>query len=77
MVMPGDNVRTVVSLIAPIAMDEGLRRHPRRWAPSAPASWVIDRRQYILRAVRNPAVCARPIALIGRAAVSKTAGWGF
>ncbi len=25
MVMPGDNVRVVVSLIAPIAMDEGLR----------------------------------------------------
>jgi elongation factor Tu len=25
MVMPGDNVRIVVSLIAPIAMDEGLR----------------------------------------------------
>jgi elongation factor Tu len=25
MVMPGDNVRMVVSLIAPIAMDEGLR----------------------------------------------------
>ncbi len=25
MVMPGDNIRIVVSLIAPIAMDEGLR----------------------------------------------------
>lgn len=25
MVMPGDNVRMEVSLIAPIAMDEGLR----------------------------------------------------
>ncbi|MFZ5594551.1 MAG: elongation factor Tu, partial [Pseudomonadota bacterium] len=25
MVMPGDNVRVTVSLIAPIAMDEGLR----------------------------------------------------
>jgi elongation factor Tu len=25
MVMPGDNVRMVVSLIQPIAMDEGLR----------------------------------------------------
>ncbi|MCB1572901.1 MAG: elongation factor Tu, partial [Xanthomonadales bacterium] len=25
MVMPGDNVKMVVSLIAPIAMDEGLR----------------------------------------------------
>jgi elongation factor Tu len=25
MVMPGDNVKLVVSLIAPIAMDEGLR----------------------------------------------------
>jgi elongation factor Tu len=25
MVMPGDNVKFIVSLIAPIAMDEGLR----------------------------------------------------
>ncbi|MCC7220928.1 MAG: elongation factor Tu, partial [Candidatus Contendobacter sp.] len=25
MVMPGDNVRLVINLIAPIAMDEGLR----------------------------------------------------
>ncbi|HAY17227.1 MAG TPA: elongation factor Tu, partial [Halomonas sp.] len=25
MVMPGDNVKMVVTLIAPIAMDEGLR----------------------------------------------------
>ena len=25
MVMPGDNVKMVVSLIAPIAMDEGLK----------------------------------------------------
>ena len=25
MVMPGDNIRMVVSLIAPIAMEEGLR----------------------------------------------------
>ncbi|MBW8308153.1 MAG: elongation factor Tu, partial [Candidatus Paracaedibacteraceae bacterium] len=25
MVMPGDNIRMVVQLIAPIAMDEGLR----------------------------------------------------
>jgi elongation factor Tu len=25
MVMPGDNIKMVVSLIAPIAMDEGLR----------------------------------------------------
>ena len=30
MVMPGDNIRMRISLIAPIAMDEGLRfRHPR------------------------------------------------
>jgi elongation factor Tu len=40
MVMPGDNVQMVVTLIAPIAMEEGLRlRSARVAARSAPASW--------------------------------------
>jgi elongation factor Tu len=40
MVMPGDNVSITVKLIAPIAMEEGLRFAIREGGrPSAPASW--------------------------------------
>jgi len=40
MVMPGDNVSIKVSLIQPIAMDEGLRFAIREVAvPSARVSW--------------------------------------
>ena len=40
MVMPGDNIKMVVTLINPIAMEEGLRFACARAArPSAPASW--------------------------------------
>ena len=39
MVMPGDNISMEIELIAPIAMDEGLRlRSAKAAAPSAPAS---------------------------------------
>ena len=31
MVMPGDNLKFGVELIAPIAMEDGLRFDPRRW----------------------------------------------
>ena len=40
MVMPGDNVKMTVKLIAPIAMDEGLRlQSAKAVVPSAPVSW--------------------------------------
>ena len=39
MVMPGDNIKLSVTLITPIAMDEGCAsRFARAAAPSAPAS---------------------------------------
>ena len=38
MVMPGDNVSITVKLIAPIAMEEGLRFAIREGVRSAPAS---------------------------------------
>ena len=68
MVMPGDNVRMEVDLIAPIAMEDGLRFAIREggapWAPASSPKWW--NRQI-----------SRPVAQFGRAAVSKTAGWGF
>jgi elongation factor Tu len=45
MVMPGDNVKMVVSLISPIAMDEGLRfaiREGGRTVGAGVVSKVID-----------------------------------
>jgi elongation factor Tu len=45
MVMPGDNVKMVVSLISPIAMDEGLRfaiREGGRTVGAGVVSKIID-----------------------------------
>ena len=52
MVMPGDNISMEIELIAPIAMDEGLRlRSAKAAAPSAPASSPRSSNDGRLRAV--------------------------
>ena len=42
MVMPGDNISMVVNLIAPIAMDEGLRFAIREGGRTVGAGVVAD-----------------------------------
>src|SRR6202044_3865170 len=66
MVMPGDNIKMTVELIAPIAMEDGLRfaiREGGRTVGSGVVSKVLK---------RSPQASSS----IGRAAVSKTAGCG-
>jgi elongation factor Tu len=68
MVMPGDNVQMVVELIAPIAMEEGLRfaiREGGRTVGAGVVAKIYDK------------FSTQGSSSIGRAAVSKTAGWGF
>ena len=70
MVMPGDNVSITVKLIAPIAMEEGLRFAIREGG--------TNRRRR--GRGQDPGVTSEQrqgCSSIGRALVSKTRGWGF
>ena len=70
MVMPGDNTRFSVKLIAPIAMDEGLRFAVREGGRTVGAGVVS-------KVVKLGPRGAEERSSIGRAPVSKTGGWGF
>ena len=77
MVMPGDNIKMVVELINPIAMEEGLRFAIREGGRTVGAGVVakILSNYDVLDRKRDRTIQAS--SSIGRAAVSKTAGWGF
>ena len=67
MVMPGENVAITVELIAPIAMEEGLRFAIREGGRTVGAGVVSSIIALSLEANSS----------IGRVSVSKTEGWGF
>src|SRR5262249_23579318 len=73
MVMPGDNVKMVVTLITPIAMEQGLRFAIREGGKTVGAGGVAKIIEEILSGER----AAQGHSSIGRASVSKTEGWGF
>ena len=84
MVMPGDNVQMRVKLIAPIAMEEGLRfavargrAHGRRRRRRQNHRMNPDEVRPGSARVPAPVSNVKASSSIGRAAVSKTAGWGF
>ena len=69
MVMPGENVTITVELIAPIAMEEGLRFAIREGGRTVGAG-VVAKRDCLIKV-------NRPIGSIGRVSVSKTEGCRF
>ena len=72
MVMPGDNVQMVVDLIAPIAMEDGLRfaiREGGRTVGAGVVAKIIDRETSSLCDKRSwCAIECKPSAAIGRCA---------
>ena len=64
MVMPGDDVAVTVELISPVAMEDGMKFAIREGGRTVGAGVVSK----IIQSASSS---------IGRAAVSKTAGWGF
>ena len=91
MVMPGDNVTMTVTLIVPIAMEEGLRfaireggahRGRRRGCQDPRISdlriWDCDESMsHRSRITVSYHGIQQASSSIGRASVSKTEGWGF